>query len=120
MISSPGYAVRLCGHPCACRFCSAIGSFNVTSIFSQHAGLRAAPMRRQLAALGVAASWRLGRWDLLERYLPAAEAAGQDLLDGGDRWEVRLGRLLSAVSKGETTAFQEQVWIFSHPADMQT
>ncbi len=72
-------------------------------------GLRLEPMRRQLAALGVAASWRLGRWDLLDRYLPAAEGAGPELLDGGDRWEVRLGRLLSAVSKGETAAFQEQV-----------
>ena len=71
--------------------------------------IRTEPMRRQLAALGVAASWRLGRWDLLERYLPAADAADPELLDGGDRWELRLGRLLSAVSKGETATFQEQV-----------
>ena len=85
-------------------------SLRCLSLFhSQRLSLRVEAMRRQLAALGVAASWRLGRWDLLERYLPAAEAAGPELLDGGDRWEVRLGRLLSAVSKGKTAAFQVQV-----------
>ena len=66
-------------------------------------------MQHQLAALGVAAGWRLGRWDLLDRYLPAAEAAAPELLDGADRWEVRLGRLLSATSKQQTADFQEQV-----------
>ena len=68
------------------------------------------PAKHQLAALGVAAGWRLGRWDLLDRYLPAAEAAVPELLDGADRWEVRLGRLLSATSRHETARFQEQVF----------
>lgn len=69
----------------------------------------AEPVKHQLAALGVAAAWRLGRWDLLDRYLPAAEAAVPELLDGADRWEVRLGQLLSSTSKNETANFQEQV-----------
>ena len=71
--------------------------------------MRPEPVRHQLAALGVAAAWRLGRWDLLDRYLPAAQAAGPELLDSADRWEVRLGCLLSAVSKGRSAELQEQV-----------
>ena len=59
---------------------------------------------RQLAALGVAASWRLGRWALLEGYLDMAREdarAGQAELDldAEERWEVRLGRLLAAMHR---------------------
>lgn len=57
---------------------------------------------RQLAALGVAASWRLGRWAPLEGYLELAreDAGGAELgLDAEERWEVRLGRLLAAMHR---------------------
>lgn len=67
--------------------------------------------RRQLAALGVAAAWRLGRWGALEGHLAHTRAdgaepggcgpgAGGDLgLDAEERWEVRLGRLLTAMHR---------------------
>lgn len=59
---------------------------------------------RQLAALGVAASWRLGRWAPLEGYLELARedaSAGEAELglDAEERWEVRLGRLLAAMHR---------------------
>lgn len=41
----------------------------------------------QLAALGAAASWRLGKWDLVEGYVQAANA-GFAQLDTNARWEV--------------------------------
>lgn len=49
----------------------------------------------QLAALGVAAAWRLGAWDQLRGYLSVLEAAGNSPaglrpLSAGDRWEVGL------------------------------
>ena len=71
--------------------------------------MAAAAMRSQLAASAVAASWRLGRWDLLQQYLPIAESASSELLDGADRWEVRLGRLLAAVASKDSTAMGVQV-----------
>jgi len=71
--------------------------------------MAAAAMRSQLAASAVAASWRLGRWDLLQQYLPIAESASSELLDGADRWEVRLGRLLAAVASKDSTALGVQV-----------
>ena len=49
----------------------------------------ASPMAvAQLAALGAAASWRLGKWELVEGYVQAAEA-GYSKLDTDARWEVR-------------------------------
>lgn len=66
-------------------------------------------MRCQLAASAVAASWRLGRWQLLERYLAAAEGAGPELLDSSDRWELRLGHLLAAVARKDPAAIENQV-----------
>jgi hypothetical protein len=48
----------------------------------------------QLAALGVAAAWRLGAWDQLRGYLSVLEAAGNSHagllrpLSAADRWEV--------------------------------
>jgi serine/threonine-protein kinase ATR len=79
----------------------------------------------ELSALGTAAAWRLGRWDLLASYLPSssslegegpgggmaapasATATATDhhhlhyhqlLLDPGLKWEVRLGKLLAAAA----------------------
>ena len=66
-------------------------------------------MRCQLAASAVAASWRLGRWELLDRYLAVAEGAGPELLDSSDRWEVRLGQLMGAVARKEPAAVEKQV-----------
>ncbi len=59
---------------------------------------------RQLAALGVAASWRLGRWAALDGYAELAHESagggGAELgLDAEERWEVRLGRLLAAMHR---------------------
>lgn len=49
----------------------------------------ASPMSAaQLAALGAAASWRLGKWDLVEGYVQAADACYAKL-DTDARWEVR-------------------------------
>ncbi len=42
----------------------------------------------QLAALGAAASWRLGKWDLVEGYQQAANE-GFQRLEADARWEVR-------------------------------
>ncbi|KAK9842495.1 hypothetical protein WJX81_002719 [Elliptochloris bilobata] len=71
---------------------------------------------RQLAALGVAASWRLGRWAPLEGYLALArDSADSDLaglelgLDAEERWEVRLGRLLAAMHCREGEAVRRQL-----------
>lgn len=48
----------------------------------------ASPMAAaQLAALGAAASWRLGKWELVEGYVQAADA-GYTQLDTDARWEV--------------------------------
>jgi FAT domain len=44
--------------------------------------------RCQLAASGVAAAWRLGRWEQLHGYLAAANRR-LDCLDAEERWEVR-------------------------------
>lgn len=53
----------------------------------------ASPMAAaQLAALGAAASWRLGKWELVEGYVQAADA-GYTKLDTDARWEVGLGSL---------------------------
>lgn len=49
----------------------------------------ASPMSAaQLAALGAAASWRLGKWVLVEGYVQAADACYAKL-DTDARWEVR-------------------------------
>lgn len=66
-------------------------------------------MRCQLAASAVAASWRLGRWELLDQYLTVAEGAGPELLDSSERWEVRLGHLMGAVARKDPVAVDEQV-----------
>jgi hypothetical protein len=49
----------------------------------------------QLAALGAAAAWRLGKWDLVEGYV---EAVGRGFLglDTEPRWEVRCLLLVSS------------------------
>ncbi|KAI3426356.1 hypothetical protein D9Q98_008728 [Chlorella vulgaris] len=52
----------------------------------------------QLAALGAAASWRLGQWELVEGYVEAANS-GFAGLDMDARWEVRIARLLWAVAR---------------------
>lgn len=46
----------------------------------------------QLASLGTAATWRLGKWEELEGYLKAVEqGAPPAALDPAARWEVRQG-----------------------------
>lgn len=63
----------------------------------------------QLAALGVAASWRLGFWHQLRGYMSVLEAAGNSpagllrVLSAGDRWEVRN----NALTCGLTGASQQ-------------
>eukprot|EP00879_Flechtneria_rotunda_P008531 GHRR01008938.1.p1 GENE.GHRR01008938.1~~GHRR01008938.1.p1 ORF type:complete len:1480 (+),score=620.50 GHRR01008938.1:516-4442(+) len=57
----------------------------------------------QLAALGVAAAWRLGSWALLRGHLSvvdAAFAAGGKPLCPADQWEVCVGFILDAAQKG--------------------
>ena len=49
----------------------------------------------QLAASGVAAAWRLGRWEALDSYLTQARAPAADTLDGEQRWDVRIGQVLA-------------------------
>ena len=51
----------------------------------------------QLATIGIAGAWRLGRWDLLKRYLGTA-AACQEVLSSDEVWEMRIGKLLSSIS----------------------
>ena len=51
----------------------------------------------RLAAIRIAGAWRLGRWDLLKRYLGTA-AACQEVLSSEEVWELRIGKLLSSIS----------------------
>ena len=62
----------------------------------------------QLAAMGTAAAWRLGRWGLLEGYTQVAQG-GYGALDPDARWEVRLGRLLGAVVPGDGDALHREL-----------
>uniref|UniRef100_A0A7R9VTK1 Serine/threonine-protein kinase ATR n=1 Tax=Chlamydomonas euryale TaxID=1486919 RepID=A0A7R9VTK1_9CHLO len=65
---------------------------------------RAAPLARtQAAALGVAASWRLGSWRVLEEYLGVAEvpSAGGSALGPQDHLDVCVGRLLLGLHAGK-------------------
>lgn len=75
----------------------------------------------QLAALGVAAAWRLGAWQLLRSYLSVLESCGGPgeagglgagaggrggswgaaaALGAGDQWEVAVGAILEAMQRG--------------------
>lgn len=49
-----------------------------------------------VAASGVAAAWRLGRWNQVESHLKATEGEFP-ALDSDARWELRLGRLLNTL-----------------------
>ena len=54
--------------------------------------------RRELAASGVAAAWRLGQWGLLEGYTSRASDSLVELRSA-EKWQLRLGRLLGNVQK---------------------
>ncbi|GAB4817356.1 hypothetical protein N2152v2_004402 [Parachlorella kessleri] len=61
----------------------------------------------QLASLGTAAAWRLGRWALLEGHLRVADDLALPAAMGPDaRWEVRLGRLLWAASRHDEASLR--------------
>jgi serine/threonine-protein kinase ATR len=82
-------------------------------LLTQVAGLGAeagpgAPAAPQLAALGAAAAWRLGRWSALGAFVGAA-GAGFASLDAEGRWEVRLGRLLAAAAAGDGAALEREL-----------
>lgn len=55
----------------------------------------------QLAAVGTAGAWRLGRWDLLKQYLHDVTASA-DSLSADELWELRIGKLLLSVSNRHT------------------
>ena len=85
--------------------------------------------RRRLAAVGVAAAWRLGRWDVLEEHLasvaddgsrgprddapastphrrpPPPTAAALAALTDDERWEARIGGALAALHARDAPAF---------------
>lgn len=77
--------------------------------------------RVQLAALGVAAGWRLGRWTALPEYLErtglpsggGAEGSGiggstsGSLLSQQDQWDVCVGKLLLALHQGRKSLIWE-------------
>lgn len=52
--------------------------------------------QQQLAATRVAAAWRLGQWEVLED-IAAPTSSHLEVLDSDECWEVRLGKMLSAV-----------------------
>ncbi len=54
--------------------------------------------RRELAASGVAAAWRLGQWGLLDGYTSRASDSLVELRSA-EKWQLRLGRLLGNVQK---------------------
>ena len=60
-------------------------------------------VKAQLAACGLSAAWRMGRWDAVDTYLQHMQAGASPgpkeavKLDADERWEGRLGRLLSDV-----------------------
>eukprot|EP00775_Hariotina_reticulata_P013107 gene13107-13235_t len=58
----------------------------------------------RLAALGVAAAWRLGSWGVLRGYLSVLEAvgfsAGGRTLPTADQWELCVGSILEAMQRG--------------------
>ncbi|BDA43155.1 Serine/threonine-protein kinase ATR at C-terminar half [Coccomyxa sp. Obi] len=64
--------------------------------------------RPHLASCGVAAAWRLGRWQLLESYLEQTRPF-MGMLHGDDQWEVRLGELLSAFHHRDNEAVRQQL-----------
>lgn len=60
----------------------------------------AASARAQLAAVGVAAAWRLGSWGLLREYLDVAEAGGGGSAAGAqEQLDLCVGRLLLALQQ---------------------
>ncbi|KAK9914842.1 hypothetical protein WJX75_001188 [Coccomyxa subellipsoidea] len=61
-----------------------------------------------LAACGVAAAWRLGRWQLLESYLQQTRPF-MGMLVADDQWEVRLGELLAAFHHRDTEGVKRQL-----------
>jgi hypothetical protein len=78
---------------------------HLRGLLAQLEGLAAAAGPRaaaQLAALGAAASWRLGRWEAVEGYVDAANG-GFARLDVDARWEV--GRREGGVGRGSV------VWV---------
>ena len=52
-------------------------------------------MRPQLAASGVAAAWRLGRWDALDAYLQQSQGEASHALDSDQKWDMRIGQILA-------------------------
>ncbi|KAF5825851.1 hypothetical protein DUNSADRAFT_6362 [Dunaliella salina] len=64
-------------------------------------GPGAAAARMQLAAMGVAAAWRMGRWELLQEYLSLVEDGWEVAgLSQQDEWELCMGALLAALHAG--------------------
>ncbi|GFR46172.1 hypothetical protein Agub_g7700, partial [Astrephomene gubernaculifera] len=69
--------------------------------------------QKLLASLGVAATWRLGRWSKLRHYLRSADLADSEPCGGapgsgscgglspGDQWELDMGYLLEALQRGD-------------------
>ena len=68
--------------------------------------------KEQLAASRMAAAWRLGQWDMLEG-LPSPAPHQLEVLDSDERWEVRLGKMLTAVHTRcvlSSTLFSTLLW----------
>lgn len=62
--------------------------------------------QRHIAALGVAGAWRLGKWNLLKRYLEMANSNSAMKQAIRQPWDVSIGQLLSAVHDRFETSFE--------------
>ena len=78
----------------------------------------------QLAASGVAAAWRLGRWEALDSYLQQSQAAAADALDSEQKWDMCIGQILADMHRRQGPillshdAVPQHAWPFhdSNPA----
>lgn len=69
-------------------------------IAPRHIRLAAGAVKSQLAAAGVAAAWRLGKWEALDSYLQQSHAGpASDALDGEQKWDTRIGHILAAMHR---------------------
>ncbi|KAK9807336.1 hypothetical protein WJX73_002849 [Symbiochloris irregularis] len=57
-----------------------------------------------LAASGVAAAWRLGKWEALDTYLSQARAPAPQPLDGEQKWDVCIGQVLARMHQRSSEA----------------
>jgi len=74
-------------------------------------GSLAEEQKRDLAGAGVAASWRLSQWDVLEEMIgqTGTDQAFPAESDDQDQWEVRLGRVMLELRQGSASSLRAEL-----------